>query len=227
MNTQLVVFDMAGTTVFDRGNINEAFRNAFSNAGYTASPDEVDKVMGYRKIDAIKIILDKYHQSSQQVNEHLIDIIHNDFTNSMVQFYQRDSEVKPMPFAEDVFNELQQRKIKIALNTGFTKRITAAILNRLGWNNSLLIDAVISSDEVPEGRPHAFMIEKIMEKLSISDASEVAKVGDTKVDIEEGRNAGCGLVVGVTTGAYTRAQLLEYNPDYIIDSLQQLPALIH
>ena len=47
------------------------------------------------------------------------------------------------------------------------------------------------------------------------------------MDIEEGRNANCGLVVAVTTGAYTREQLQQCNPDYIIDSLQQLPALIH
>ena len=66
-----------------------------------------------------------------------------------------------------------------------------------------------------------------MAQLRIDDAREVAKVGDTKVDIEEGRNAGCGLVVAVTTGAYTREQLEQYYPDHIIDSLQQFPALIH
>lgn len=182
--------------------------------------------MGCRKLDAIKIILDKYNHQSLNVNLHLIESIHNDFTKSMVQFYEHDNELKPMPFAEDVFEQLQNKEIKIALNTGFTKVITDTILNRLGWNNSPLINAVISSDEVPEGRPHSFMIKKIMHQLNIDDANKVAKAGDTKVDIEEGRNAGCGLVVAVTTGAYTREQLQEYNPDYIIDSLQQLPALI-
>jgi len=132
-----------------------------------------------------------------------------------------------MDFAEDVFNQFQTRGIKIALNTGFTKVITDAILNRLGWSSNPLINAVISSDEVPEGRPYSYMIKQIMEKLEIDDARKVAKVGDTKVDIEEGRNANCGLVVAVTTGAYTREQLQQYYPDHIIDSLQQLPALIH
>jgi len=227
MNIELIVFDIAGTTVVDRGNINEAFRNAFLHAGYEVDIVDVDKVMGYRKIDAIKIILDKYNRQPQNANGHLIETIHEEFTNSMVEFYKHDHELKPMFFAEDVFDQLQKRGIKVALNTGFTKVITDTILYRLGWNNSALINGVISSDEVQEGRPHPYMIKKIMEQLNIDDAQKVAKVGDTKVDLEEGRNAGCGLVVAVTTGAYTSGQLQQYHPDYIIDSLQELPALIY
>jgi phosphoglycolate phosphatase-like HAD superfamily hydrolase len=54
----------------------------------------------------------------------------------------------------------------------------------------------------------------------------VVKVGDTEVDVLEGRNAQCGKVIAVTTGAYTRAQLEQYSPDHIIDSLEQLPQYI-
>ena len=63
---------------------------------------------------------------------------------------------------EEVFEELQKRGIKIALNTGFTKVITDAIVNKLGWKTNPLINAVISSDEVQDGRPHSDMIKKIM-----------------------------------------------------------------
>ena len=65
-----------------------------------------------------------------------------------------------------------------------------------------------------------------MQKLNITYAEDVAKVGDTRVDIEEGHNAGCGIVVAVTTGAYTKEELIKYQPDYIIDSLEHLPSLI-
>jgi len=40
------------------------------------------------------------------------------------------------------------------------------------------------------------------------DVSRVAKVGDSTRDIEEGKNAGCGLVIGVLSGADTEAQLM-------------------
>jgi phosphoglycolate phosphatase-like HAD superfamily hydrolase len=46
------------------------------------------------------------------------------------------------------------------------------------------------------------------------------------VDVEEGRNAACGIVVSVTTGAYTRDQLASYGPDFIIDDLKELLPII-
>ena len=70
------------------------------------------------------------------------------------------------------------------------------------------------------------MIQAIMQQLQLEDSNRVVKIGDTSVDILEGQFAKCGLVVGITTGAYTSAQLSEYQPDKIIDSLQELPALI-
>jgi phosphoglycolate phosphatase-like HAD superfamily hydrolase len=70
------------------------------------------------------------------------------------------------------------------------------------------------------------MVKAIMQHLQIADSSAIVKVGDTPVDIQEGRAAGCGLVVSVTTGANTRSELEQYQPDYIIDSLQELPALL-
>jgi phosphoglycolate phosphatase-like HAD superfamily hydrolase len=70
------------------------------------------------------------------------------------------------------------------------------------------------------------MIEVLMEDLGIGSPTQVLKVGDTEVDVEEGRNAGCGKVVSVTTGAYTREQLQPYGPDFIIDDLQELLPII-
>ncbi|KAA9041120.1 HAD-IA family hydrolase [Ginsengibacter hankyongi] len=226
MSIKLVVFDIAGTTVADEGNINDVFRKAFSNVGIAeVEVADVDEVMGYRKKEAIEIIVEKYKPGYENDVE-FIETIHRDFNNQMVLHYETYEGLVPLPYAERVFRELQNNKVKVALNTGFTRTITTPILKRLGWDAASFIDEVICSDEVSEGRPHPFMIEKLMQKLNISFADDVAKVGDTKVDIEEGRNAGCGIVVSVTTGAYTKDQLVKYQPDYIIDSLEFLPSLI-
>jgi phosphonatase-like hydrolase len=226
MGIELVVFDIAGTTVADKGNINEVFIKAFANAGITGvNPADVDDVMGYRKKDAIEIIVAKYTPGLES-NKAFIDAIHEDFNNRMIRHYETSEELVPLPFAEKVFKELHGNKIKVALNTGFTRAITTPILKRLGWNTAPFIDSVICSDEVPEGRPHPFMIECLMQKLNVKYADDVAKVGDTKVDIEEGKNAGCGIIVAITTGAYTKEELAKYQPDYVIDSLEILPSLI-
>lgn len=227
MTTTLVVFDMAGTTVSDKGNVNKAFREALAEENIVVSIEEVNTLMGYRKIEAItRMVVKQAPAIAPPEQTALIEKIHNRFNRIMIDFYQTDTDLQPLPYAEKIFGMLQERGIQVALNTGFTRVITDAILQRLGWDRSPLINAIICSDEVPEGRPQPYMIQSVMQKLGIADAKEVVKVGDTEVDVKEGRNAGCGFVAAVTTGAYTREQLSDYHPDAIIDSLQELPAFI-
>lgn len=100
------------------------------------------------------------------------------------------------------------------------------MVNRLGWLDNGLVQHLIASDEVPHGRPDPYMIFSIMNECGITNAKEVIKVGDTEVDVNEGRNAGCLWTIAVTTGAYSREALEPHKPDYIIDSLQELIPLI-
>ena len=219
-NIQLVVFDIAGTTVQDTGNVAKAFIDAFGEFNMEIPADTVNHVMGFRKIDAIKMLV------PDDSNSALIEQIHKAFTRNMLDLFKNDPDLKPLPYTEEIFLQLKQAGVKIALNTGFTRTVTNAILKRLQWNTPDMIDMVICSDEVPEGRPQPYMIQNIMAQLNVTDSKAVAKVGDTKVDVEEGRNAGCGLVVSVTTGAYSREELELYQPDHIIDSLSELPELL-
>jgi phosphonatase-like hydrolase len=223
---QLVVFDIAGTTVRDNGHVADAFISAFRDFGFEMPYAEVQKVMGFRKIDAIAMLLGKFAPENKD-DEILIDRIHTRFIDTMIDFYHNDEDLGPFPHAEEVFAALHRKGIRIALNTGFTRSITDTVLHRLRWDNRHpYIDKVICSDEVNHGRPSPDMIEALMAELGIASPDRVLKVGDTEVDIEEGRNATCGIVVSVTTGAYTREQLEAFRPDYIIDDLRELLPII-
>ena len=226
MTTRLVVFDIAGTTVADKGNVANSFIAAFLKEGIEMPFAEVKMVMGYRKRDAIVMLLNKFYPELTS-NEALVSQIHDSFEENMLEFFMSDKDLHPLPHTEEIFRWLHSKGISVALNTGFTRLITEGILYRLGWKENPLIDEIICSDEVEEGRPASYMIDRIMKNLGLNDPSEVMKVGDTEVDIQEGRNALCGKVVSVTTGAYTRSQLEMFLPDHIIDSLSELPQLIH
>ena len=224
MSVRLAVFDIAGTTVIDDNAVANAFCKAFESYGYhEVSEEDVKPLMGYKKPIAIRMVLEKMDGNWE---DDLIENIHNEFVNEMMDHYEYSPDVKPMLQAEDVFLQLKEKGIKIALNTGFSKDITDVIVSRLQWKEKGLIDDYIASDEVEEGRPQPFMIQTLMKRAGISDSKEVIKIGDTEVDVNEGRNAGCSMVVAVTTGAFTRQQLEEHHPDHIIDDLSQLPALI-
>lgn len=225
-NYSLVVFDIAGTTVRDKGNIAEAFIDALKQYGIEVPLEEVNKVMGWRKKDAIIILLDQFTPDNETYSDELVDQIHDAFIQNMISFYENDEDLQPLDYAEELFQQLRANNIKVALNTGFTKDITDVILRKLNWEEGQMIDYVVCSDEVPEGRPYPYMIQELMKRSEIIDAKQVVKVGDTEVDVQEGRNADCGLVIGITTGAYSKELLEQYQPDKVIDHLSELPALM-
>jgi phosphoglycolate phosphatase-like HAD superfamily hydrolase len=145
---------------------------------------------------------------------------------NMIKFYSASLEVEPLPGVENFFQQCKERDIVVTLNSGFPKVIVDVILDRMGWLESGLVSSVIASDEVEHGRPSAEMIEVLMKRHGINDAAEILKVGDTMVDVQEGRNAKCGMVVAVTTGAYKKEDLQKFEPDFIIDHFGELSNLI-
>lgn len=223
MPIKLVVFDMAGTTVVDKNAVAEAFKLAFQNQDIELTIEEINPIMGYEKQTAIKMMLEKH---GIEADEDMVENIHDDFIEEMMDFYEFSPEVKPLPGAEEVFQELKERSMMIALNTGFSRDIADVIIERFEWMEKGLIDDYIASDEVEQGRPHPYMIEALMSRAGIDDPLTVAKIGDTAVDIEEGKNAGCGYVIAVTTGAYPRHELEKLQPSYIVNDLFQIPALL-
>jgi phosphoglycolate phosphatase-like HAD superfamily hydrolase len=96
----------------------------------------------------------------------------------------------------------------------------------LGWIVGETIDGLVTADDAENGRPEGDMIILAMKKTGILDARKVLKVGDSAIDIEEGKNANCGITAGVLTGAQNRIQIQEANPTYIIESLNELRAIL-
>ncbi len=65
---KLVVFDMAGTTVVDKGSVSAAFIQAFLSHELDIPAHEVHKVMGYRKVDAIRIITGTFLPRTRKIS---------------------------------------------------------------------------------------------------------------------------------------------------------------
>lgn len=224
MAIELVVFDMAGTTVKDRNYVGIAFQEAMKSHGYAVAIPDVNPLMGYEKPLAIKMMLERHEPDQPKITDALVTAIHAEFVDRMLRFYRNSDEIAPLPEVEETFQALREAGVKIALDTGFSRNIADVIVKRLGWQDK--IDCLVASDEVAHGRPYPDMIRKIMAALNIDSAEQVAKVGDTEVDINEGLNAGCRYVIGVTTGAFTRAELLPYGPTHIIDTLSEVINII-
>ncbi|MCB9230645.1 MAG: phosphonatase-like hydrolase [Bacteroidia bacterium] len=223
MKIQLVIFDMAGTTVFDQDNVNEALQNALKAGGLDVTRDEVNTVMGLPKPEAIRILLTEKTGAAPEAR---VAELHQGFLRNMIDYYENSPEIREIPGASETFGRLRAAGIKVGLDTGFSRDIADTIIRRLGWDKAGLLDVTVTSDEVPRGRPHPDLAFRAMEILGIQDASTVAKAGDTPSDLLEGSSAGCGMVIGVLSGASTRAELEPHPHTHILDSLADLPSVL-
>lgn len=222
---RLAVFDMAGTSVDDSGGaVNACFRAALAAVDCLVDPVEVDAVMGLPKPEAIRLLLQRSGTQAPLLDR--ADAIHDDFLRRMIAHYAKDPSVREIPGTTEVFRALQSQGIRVALDTGFSRPIARVILDRLGWERDGLIDGSITSDEVARGRPHPDMIHALMERLGVSNPTQVLKAGDAPADVEEGRNVGCGWIVAVTSGAHDARTLANHRPTHIVASIAEIPALL-
>jgi phosphonatase-like hydrolase len=217
---KLVVLDLAGTTVKDNCDVERVLQETLSAHNIQVDSIAVKEAMGYPKPVAIARLL--MSVQAWRHSDKLVASIHEDFISGMISFYQNDPDVGEKEGATATFEALKRAGIKIAVDTGFDRRITDHLLHRMGWLREKLVDFSITSDEVVQGRPFPDMIFRAMNMAGVSDPSAVAKVGDTASDILEGKAAGCGWIIGVTTGAFSRSDLELLQPTHLIESLDEL-----
>jgi len=227
MAIKLVVFDLAGTTVKDDHDVSKAFQAALMKSGYEVPLELINPLMGYEKNLAIRQILRLHEHNDARITTELVGKIHREFVKQMIDHYREAPGIEPLPNVEETFTKLHEQGVQVAVNTGFSRDIADTIVERLQWKQKRLIDHVIGSDEVELGRPHPYMIQKLMLDGNIQRPDEVAKVGDTEVDVREGQNAGCKYVIGITTGIFTRTELEPYKPTHIIDDITQVIDIIN
>ena len=219
----MVVFDMAGTTVNEDNVVYKTLQKAINKKGFDFTLDQVlNEGAGKEKLEAVKSILKVY---ARNTDKDLANEIYSDFMDLLSQAYE-DVDVLPQPNAEELFQILKKRNIRIILNTGYNADIAESLVKKLGWKKGVEFDSLITSSDVENSRPDPEMIDLAMDIYGITDPKKVIKVGDSIIDIEEGQNAGCGINVGITTGAHNFLQLQSANPDYIIGNLIELVPII-
>ena len=225
MDYELVVFDIAGTTVFDGDAVGICLRGALRDvAGLAFSREEANAIMGIPKPVAIAMMLTEREGRAPEAGR--VRAIYQDFEAKMLDYYRTSPQVREVEGAAGVFAELRGLGVKVALDTGFGGQITDTVLARLGWSVPRVLDATVTADDVAAGRPAPDMVFRAMQLTGVEDVRRVVKVGDTPSDLQEGTRAGCGMVVGVTSGSHTADELRPHPHTLLIDSVRDLPAVL-
>ncbi len=227
---QLVVCDMAGTTVRDEHEVESCFTKAAMETQLQMTDEEILAVQGWAKRHVFEVFWERQVGNKDGEWEKKVENSYGIFRKILEDHY-RNSPIYPTTGCIELFALLKEKNIPIALTTGFYRKVTNIILDKLGWlhalnkqyigNSTTTLQASIASDEVEHGRPHPDMIFKAMRLLGIKDAKNVINIGDTPSDIQSGKNAGCLYSFCVTNGTHTADQLLPHQPDKEFNSMSE------
>jgi pyrophosphatase PpaX len=86
-------------------------------------------------------------------------------------------------------------------------------------------DVIVHGEAVERHKPHPEGLIKALKELGVKP-TESAMLGDTDVDILTGKAANVAITVGITHGFHTRKVLNKAKPDYIVDSLSEIPKIL-
>ncbi|MBV9278713.1 MAG: HAD hydrolase-like protein [Chloroflexi bacterium] len=219
---QLVVFDLAGTTVEDDGAVLRCLVEAARAHALPGSAEELNALMGMNKREVFQLLAERSRGGAGVEADRAAAEALATFVAGMRAAYERS--LRPIPGAEEAFAFLRARGTRVAIDTGFDATIAGLVVERLRWPGRL-VDLVVTSSDVPRGRPAPYMIFRAMERLGVLDVRRVMKLGDSPADLEEGCNAGCGEVIGVLSGAHTVETLGPCPHTRLLPSVAHLPAL--
>lgn len=222
---------MAGTTVRDESEVETCFAQACAQTGLDISAERIKAVQGWSKRYVFQVLwTEKLGQSNPDLEER-IEASYQLFTQILEKHYS-DNPIVPTEGALAFFQFCKENDIKIGLTTGFYRKVTNIILEKLGWlqgldanhvsDGSAVIDCSIASDEVQAGRPAPDMIFLCMKKLNITDPDTVISVGDTPSDLQSGRNAGIRATYGLTNGTHSQQLLMPHDNDGLLPSIDAL-----
>ncbi|MGO3147823.1 MAG: phosphonatase-like hydrolase [Leucobacter sp.] len=219
MSFRMVSLDMAGTTFDDGNTVYEVLSDSVSQAAETEVPQSLlDQWTGTSKLEAIEGMLGALERSADAQQ------VYAQFTDALNTRY-RENPPKPFAGVTEMFAELRDAGVKVALQTGYSTPVTEVLLESAGWRVGTHLDAVVSSDEVAASRPAPYLIFHTMEATGVVDVREVLVAGDTPNDLLAGTRAGARYVVGVLSGAHDADELGRTPHTHLLAGVTEITSL--
>ncbi|MFB7184151.1 phosphonatase-like hydrolase [Streptomyces sp. NPDC056230] len=219
----LIVLDMAGTTVADGGLVEQAFSVAAERLGVEpGSADHAEKLdyvratMGESKISVFRHLFgdeDRAQRANTAFEEAYGELVDG-------------GRIAPVPGAREAIERLRAEGRTVVLSTGFARTTQDAILAALGWQDLVAL-TLCPADAGGRGRPYPDMVlAAFLRTGAVDGVQQVVVAGDTSYDMLSGVRSGAGIVAGVLTGAHDKDLLTRHGATHVLGSVVELPDLI-
>ena len=107
------------------------------------------------------------------------------------RFIQFSSSMVTPPYFAETIERLKKAGHPLGLCTSLDQLTLAILMDRLGWNPSMLFDTYAVSED---GRTKAEILEVLIGRLPVSEGGEPVYLGAVPSDIEAAKQCGCGQI---------------------------------
>ncbi len=203
----LLIFDLDGTLIDSRRDIANSVNHTL--AKFNLPELSLDKVVEFIGDGAQKLIERSFPDITLEKLETALDIFKKHYQEHIF-----DNTVL-YPGVDETLAHFSTKKKAIISNKPVV--FTQQIIEHLFHGR---FDLVLGGDSLPVRKPNPEPILKVLEEMNMP-ANQAAIVGDGSPDILSGKAAGI-TTCAVTYGFRTKEFLLQYEPDYCIDSFSKL-----
>jgi len=211
-----VIFDWDGTLADTKKAVVRSFKKVLVKAACLVSDEFIERRMGIGTKRTLE-------QALKECNVRFDDAMLENLAIEKIRIQARLTNIVSLfGGAIELLEELQGR-IKIALATMSSRKVVDKLLSekRIGG----YFDVVVSADEIfsPKPDPEVFFVSAT--KLGVKPEDCVA-VEDSVFGVRAAKAAEMKCIA-VSSGAYSREELQEENPDLMINSLVEKERILH
>lgn len=207
---KLIIFDFDGTLADTRELIVRTMQETITTLGLEARTDE----------ECASMI-------GLPLKQAFMDLIPmNDGTGNLCAetyrqlFYKNNAvyKVPTFPHVLDTLHLLSKKGYTMTIASSRSNRSLMEYVHDMGLKE--IIPYVLGADDVTHAKPHPEPVLMTLQRFGCQTEDTIV-VGDTRYDIEMGRNAGV-QTCGVTYGNGTRQELEDAGANYLIDDFKTL-----
>lgn len=204
-----ILFDLDGTLIDSIPLIRLSFEHTFDRLGLPWGQGEVLNTIGLPLRDVAK------HYAPGNAEK---------FLAIYAEFQKKTQEklLKPFPEAEKALNHLQEEGYRTGVVTSKRRKATKESLIITGLEKYL--EVVVTVEDAGRPKPNPDSLLSALEHLE-TPSGKAVYIGDSIYDILTGKNARVATI-GVTWGIAAKEDLKKQQPDFLVDSWEELHSAI-
>ncbi len=207
---EAVLCDIDGTLVQSNWLHAEAWQVAFAGMGIELELEDIRRQIGKGGDELMPVFVPwwKREHVKEPLEAYRKFVFQHDYMH----------KVKPLPMAKEFLDRCKGAGIEVALASSASKEDLLTYKKLLGVDE--IVDEETSADDAKKSKPHPDIFDAALRRLKRRAVNCIA-LGDTPYDAEAAGKAGL-RTIGVTTGGWTREELIAAGCVEVYESVAEL-----